>query len=647
MKIVQRVAGFALMLALFTSIPALLAQEDEAINVVGSRLVISEILEPLVIASNLEPSINYNVAGTNSGFEDFCDGAADMMGASRPMSPAEEEVCRLNNVEFAEYLLGYDVPVVITHPDLTFVECLTTTNLNTLLAPSAASITNWNQTELENTEDLPLSVFLPADTSSLYNQIDDVVNGFALRGDANFPADITASVAETPGAIGITSLERVGEDANVNIVELNTSDLNTCVEPSLETVQSLEYNLASRLLLYVNQASMDAETVTPLLSYITSDQVLDAISEAGFTPLTEELIERNQAVLAGEAEDGRQFSRDVVSFEIPGSLFGTLNVGGSTNAATYVQSITNRFSQQYSGVTFDLAIAGEQNGTQNFCDGTGAVDILIASSENLPEEQAQRCEDNNVNVLSYPIGTRASVLVTNAESDFAQCLTTDQVITLLGAPATDELTNWSQLGDNFPDQELILVAPPPSVNNTADVLLLPEEGPVVPLRNDAAEENPDPLYRAAAVANVTGGLTFMTWVEYQAVLEGGNEGVQLVSIGEDCITPTEESLLDDTYPYTESAFINIDEAALAGAETGQALQSILWFMYSDENYQGIEDAGFIGVSPTDLQDIRDGLQDLYDDIVVAEPTAPTAPTVPGQPEFNPFTAPEPETTEGE
>lgn len=51
-------------------------------------------------------------------------------------------------------------------------------------------------------------------------------------------------------------------------------------------------------------------------------------------------------------------------------------------------------------------------------------------------EVLANCEPNNITTQTFDLGSQAVVLVANGASDYLQCLTTDQLITLWQAPGT-------------------------------------------------------------------------------------------------------------------------------------------------------------------------------------------------------------------
>jgi phosphate transport system substrate-binding protein len=629
MKIFQRGVSFGLLLALFIVPIALFAQDDQTITVAGSA-VVAPLFEALADASESEGVLSVTINGTDAGFVSLCQNEVDVTTAARPITAEEEANCDANGVQYAEFLLGHNVLAVVRHPELTFAQCLSLDALSSIFEPSAAGqIINWTQITLGSVQtptSTQITTFLPADTTPLYALLDRQVVGVGLRGDASVIADeaeLIASVNNTPGAIGVVSLNAALAN-NATIADINTGSANvdlgtadaSCYTPSAENIENRRYTLADRLFVYVNRASLEKPGLTEILTFLANPEAAAVVESASFTAPTEQAYSVNQSILEG-GEAGRQFSLDVVDFEIPTDLFGTLTIGGAGLVGNYLNSASTQFTTTYPSVTSTVQIDGEPAGFRRLCNGE--IDIAAANGP-LPEETATNCEANNVVPVSFDLGKLAAVLVANADpqytTDYLACLTTEQVRAIWSSPMGEAqpVTNWSAVNAEFPDVALTLVSPDLGANYT-DVLLGTGEGAVLPLRTDAAETNGDPLYRAAAVANVEGGLTYMSWPEYLDVLENAQERIQLVSIdgGNGCVAPSEETIADGSYPLTTSAVMVVRQDALVRTE----VQSFLWFLAEDTNYTLLEEAGLTGVAFGDLPELRQQLQTAFAEAQVA------------------------------
>lgn len=660
MKLFQRGAGLLLLLALFLLPLLTSAQAEDTVNVVGSGVVVP-LLEALITASETEVALSVDINGTQAGFVSFCQSEADITTATRPISIEEEAECATNGVAYAELLIGHNILALIAHPDLIAAQCLTTGAIDTLFAPSAAGqIVDWTQINLNTTEPLsatPLTLLLPPDTTALYAQLDALVSGVGLRTDVIIEADestLVETVNATPGALGVVTLNAAAAN-NGRVLDLNVTGSAGelpdptagpgagCYAPSAENVEARRYSSADRLFVYVNRASLEKAGLRDALTFAISEAAASAVATAGYTAPTAAAYTLNQTVLAGEAT-GRQFSLEVVEFRIPADVFGTITIGGAGSVGSYLNTAATQFTSTYPSATTTVQIDGQVAGARRMCNGE--LDIIAADAP-LTEEQTTNCAANNITVAPVSVGVQAAIVVANADpqyrSDYLTCLTVDQLQRAFTAPTVEEntVTTWDQVDAAFPEVQMILFTAEGATFN--DILLRGTEGAVPPIRDDIEFDN-DPLYRAAATANVEGALALMSWDEYQSVLANGQERIQLVSVdaGDGCVTPDETTLSDGTYPLTQPGLLLVKQAALTRLE----VQSFLWYLFSDQNYSLLEDAGIVGIALDDLAERRRSLQTLFTEAQVAMLEVGPEATAEATPSAEATAEPTPEATPG-
>ncbi len=637
MKYFQRGAGFLILLAFVISPTMLLAQNDESINVAGSGIV-APLFEALSAASEVEIDVNLTVTGTSRGIADLCDGTVDVAMANRPISVDEDANCIANEIEYIELLLGHNILAFITHPDVDFTQCLTTDVIQNIFSPSAAGqVTNWMQLDAMYPE-TSLSVFTPQDNTAVYAILDRLTGGDGLRGDATTGetnADIVAGVSETPGALGVVNLATaITAGDSINILEVHGSEVAGCSLPSSANVENRLYTVADRLFVYANANNLETANVQDLLTYISGSESTATVESLGFTAPTDNTYETNLAVIE-DSEIGRQFSQEVVTFDIPANVAGQIIIGGAAHIHSYLQDVATGFSGLYAGSNVEFTVEGQSAGFRRLCNGE--LDIAMAYDD-MTTEQLENCEANNINVETLNIGTQAVVLVANAEDEFTACLTTEQLTTVWGAESTETTDNWNQVDDSFPDLDMTLFAP--NAGNTYTALLFAQnEGPVDPARSDT-ETHHDVLYRAAATANVPGALAYMSWNDYQRVLENEQANIQLVAVdaGTDCITPNAETIADGSYPLSRTAHLVLSQPSLSRVD----VQAFLWYLMSDENYPLLEESEFIGIDFSALPEIRSTLQTSF---VLAEEAAAIAQEMAEEAEAEATSEPEAETTD--
>ena len=303
MSSLQRRVGMLILIALLVT-PIMIFAQDNAITVVGSGIP-----APLIQAFGQSASANVsvNVTGTDNGFSTFCGGQADITTATRSISADEEAKCSENNVNFLEFVVGYDIMAVISNPATDFGQCLTTDQLNALFAPSTA-VTNWNQVNTSNA-DIPLSLYVPADNTPPYALLDSVVSGVGLRSDVNTldsDAAIIDAVSTTKGAFGVVSLpEAQAAGDKINIDQLNTTSVG-CTTPSADAAEGRAYSAAYSLFVYANSAQIDK--LKPLFEAAFGAESAATIAAQGLVAPTDTVYASDNDILTN-VKTGRQFSK--------------------------------------------------------------------------------------------------------------------------------------------------------------------------------------------------------------------------------------------------------------------------------------------------------------------------------------------------
>lgn len=593
-------------LALFMTLTTTIATAQENIEIVGSGIALP-LLEDLATAAEQEVAVN--VTGTGPGLQALCNGEASLVAVPRAINSDEDAACTENGVTYSELLIANDILAVVTNADSNLPTCLTTDVINTLLAPSAANrVSDWTgfveqaADEAEAPEAPALSVYLPEAGTRTYALLDSLISGAGLRADATLAdtATILSSVAETEGALGVVSLpDALAAGDSVSVLNINTASTGAgCVAPASETLEADTYTYGQPILLYV--ADSAREDLSDFLSLITSQDLANTLTEDGFVAVSESAQAINQAVIAGESEDGRQFTTAQTNFQVPASLTGEVVVSGTGAGYSYVNSALSTLTSAQTGLNVRYQIEGNAAGIRRLCNGE--ADIVITTTT-LSDEQNAACEANEIVPVTMPLGTQATVLVAHAADEFAACLTTDQINTLWGATGEELPTNWNQVDASFPDQGVTLFAP--SLGSIYGDIMMQYSAPLLPVRDDT-ETSADALYRAAATANVEGALTFMSWPDYVRVLDNEQANIQLVGVdaGNGCITPSEETITAGEYPLTLTTHLVTSQSALIDVN----VQSILWTLFEDSNLSTLQTNGYVGLSGNVLPGLRQQLE---------------------------------------
>ncbi len=229
-------------------------------------------------------------SGTGDGFERFCAGETQISDASRPIEEDEMAACEKGGVTPQEVQVANDGIAVVTNKD-TQVDCFTTAQLKKLLAPKS---------EISNLSELggglpsqSVQFFTPGEESGTFDFFTETVletDAEQRTQDVQTSANdnqILTGIEGTEGAIGYLGFSFAQEAGDrVNVAQVDGGD--GCVEPTLETIQSGEYEPLSRpIFMYPSKEALAKPEVKAFMTFVAENQ--QRISEAAkIVPLTEE-----------------------------------------------------------------------------------------------------------------------------------------------------------------------------------------------------------------------------------------------------------------------------------------------------------------------------------------------------------------------
>jgi len=261
----------------------------------GSSTVapLTETAAELFQGENPDAQVTVGTSGTSGGFEKFCAGETDISDASRPIDPAEEEICGENGVEYEEVQVANDALSAIVNPNNP-VTCMTVEQLRSVW-DKGSTVDSWADIEGLETDvgDEDLELFGPGSDSGTYDYWTEAINGEegVIRTDYNsIGEDDNAAINGVAGDewamayVPFSFVEEAGD--TVKTLEIDGGD--GCVAPSEETVQDGTYKPLGRpLFIYPSGEALKDEVVVEFVRYYIDNQ--DQITtDATFIPMTEE-----------------------------------------------------------------------------------------------------------------------------------------------------------------------------------------------------------------------------------------------------------------------------------------------------------------------------------------------------------------------
>ena len=255
-----------------------------------------------------------------------------------------------------------------------------------------------------------------------------------------------------------------------------------------------------------------------------------------------------------------------------GGLSGEIVISGSST----VEPISVAVAESYKDIAPDVNISvsgpGTGDGFKLFCEGE--TDVSDASRQ-IKDSEAEDCAANGIEYVELKVAVDGIAVMTSAENSDVECLAFGDLYALVG-PESAGINNWSELSDlateaggngGFPDADLVISAPG-TESGTYDSFIEIALEDIAEERGQDATTRPD--YSSAADDNViietisTNPSSF-GWVGFAFAVEASN--VKLVPIseeaGDDCVTPTPETIASNEYPIARDLFIYVNKAKAA------------------------------------------------------------------------------------
>lgn len=288
------------------------------VKVAGSSTVflISEAVAEEFQKAEKGVQVTVGEGGTGGGFKKFCAGEIDVSDASRPISPAEVELCGKNMIEYVELPVAYDGLAIVVNPKNDWVKQITVAELKKMWEPEAqGKITKWSQVR-PGWPNKDLRLYGAGVDSGTYDYFTEAITGKAKasRGDYTSSEDdnvLVQGISKEEQGLGFFGLAYF--EANKDKLKLVPVDDGKAdngagpIAPTEDTVKDGTYQPLSRpLFIYVNNKALDRPEVAAFIKFYLSHGA-ELSQEVKYIPLPGKAYE-----LAQKRADARK----------TGSLFG-------------------------------------------------------------------------------------------------------------------------------------------------------------------------------------------------------------------------------------------------------------------------------------------------------------------------------------
>lgn len=239
-----------------------------------------------------------------------------------------------------------------------------------------------------------------------------------------------------------------------------------------------------------------------------------------------------------------------------GGLSGEINIAGSSTVFPLATEMSERFRAEHPDVTFNIQSTGSGGGFQNhFCPGN--TDFNNASRP-IKAEERELCADNGIEPVELKVATDALTVIVNNQADWIDCITVDELAAIWSAG--DPSTTWSEVNDDWPDEDLVLFGPT-EASGTFDYFLEAVIGEDGSHRQDhqATEQDRTIIQGVQDSEYAMGYLGFAYYTENDDAVKGLG-----IDDGDGCVEPSLETAKGGEYtPLARPLFTYPAKSALA------------------------------------------------------------------------------------
>jgi phosphate transport system substrate-binding protein len=274
---------------------------------------------------------------------------------------------------------------------------------------------------------------------------------------------------------------------------------------------------------------------------------------------------------------------------------GSIEIDGSSTVAPLTDAIAEEYARDTAGVTANVGVSGTGGGFERFC--AGETDISDASRV-IEDDEAAACAKNGIEYIELRIGTDALTMVTSPQTEFVDCLTTEEVTTIFGADHT--ATTWQDVNPAFP-AEPIHVFGPGQDSGTYDFMV--ED--VLSLEESQQQYNAseDDNIIAQGVIGTPNSWGFFGYAYYQE----SADSLKVIAYdgGGGCVAPSVQTAQDGSYGMTRPLLIYVRTESLRKPHVAAFVT-----YYLDTVNDIISEVGYIPEPDDDLARAKATLQEV-------------------------------------
>ncbi len=631
-------------------------------------------------AAENDTTVQFDAQGNSDGFTRLCGGVADVVMATEPISDEQLLICDTNAVEFVELVLAYEALVLVPSAGAP-TACIDQSSLPSVLGEGGAAQLNWAVVNPTATPG-DITLYGPnPESQTVVGFLASLLPDAPRTDYSQYESpQAVVDILKDPASAGLAFMtfdewSKVEDQGGLTPLQASTDQLLTCLSPDEATIAAGTYPFRRQLMVYVNANAFDKANFVEFAKYAVGADGLPVVDgEFNFTLPVQAVLDRGLNNISGPIV-GRTFTRPDSPVTLNTAAEGAITVNGAGLASTAVKPIYDSFTSTYANVDFTIGVMTNDQSWGAFCSGTSSV---IQVNRPPTEAELATCTENNIDLYTINFGAQGVVLAVKADSDLPVCLDYSQLSAMLvqniidpqvgtlnpdataeatevaptevptevpteaptaeateaPADATPEATEapivpldptklqgparWNEINPEWPDRELLVLAPSLGAIETDLILATVTGGQQVLRRTDApivqmspvntpnasgATDIPDLQYRVGATANFDGAITYALWTAFQS--DPGQDGVRLVQIdgGNGCVEPTTDTILDGSYPFAYSSMLVFSKAALSD----DIVAALLWQSFNSDALVQIEALGLVGFDRAALEAERENI----------------------------------------
>lgn len=298
---------------------------------------------------------------------------------------------------------------------------------------------------------------------------------------------------------------------------------------------------------------------------------------------------------------------------------GSIFISGSSTVEPITTLVAEKFAEENPGFDYTVEGPGTGDGFALFCNGE--TDIADASRA-IKDEEAQACSDAGIDYTEVLVAYDGLAVITSSTNEEVGCLSFADLYALLG-PESQSFDTWSaanqlaaelpegygELHTPYPDAELVITAPGEE-SGTFDSFV------EIVIEDIADARGQDPTTRPDYVASpndnviiegVSAAAGSLGWVGLAFARDSAGV-VKIIDIdgGDGCVAPSDETVVDGTYPIARPLYIYVNDARAAENPT---LRAFVDFYLSDEGIASVGEVGYVGLSKDEVSESRSAWAD--------------------------------------